>query len=78
METHTSPRTGTEYLIAPQTFSCAVGGVLHGVPLRPQEYTQYDILLNGNRVQFCFRESDIASTVEHYENPGPDLGSVFD
>jgi hypothetical protein len=75
---YTSPRTGTEYLVVPQTLSRAVGGCLYGTPLRQEEYTQYDILLNGNLVQFCFSEGDVVDTIEYLEKPGPDIGSRYD
>jgi hypothetical protein len=75
---YTSPRTGTEYLVVPQTLSRAVGGFMYGTPLRQEEYTQYDIVLGDRTVQFCFSEADVATTVEFYENPGADLGSRYD
>jgi hypothetical protein len=78
LTTYTSPLTGTEYLVVPKTLTRAVGGILYGTPLRQEEYTQYDIILNGNPVQFCFSEGDVPATVAHLENPGPDLGSRFD
>lgn len=78
LTTYQSPRTGTEYLIVAKTQTRMAGDWYKGEPLRPVEYTQYDIVLNGNPVQFCFREEDIPATVEHFENPGPDLGSRYD
>ena len=47
-------------------------------PLRPVEVTTYEIVLNGNPVQFALSEDGIAASVEHFENPGPDLGSRYD
>jgi hypothetical protein len=78
LTTYTSPLTGTEYLVVPKTLTRAVGGFLYGTPLRQEEYTQYDIVLNGNPVQFCFSEGDVPATVAHLENPGPDFGSRYD
>jgi hypothetical protein len=49
-----------------------------GEPLRPVEETTYEIVLNGNPVQFALSEDGIAASVEHFENPGPDLGSSYD
>lgn len=78
LTTFVSPRTGTEYLVVAKTETRMAGDWYKNEPLRPVEYTKYEIVLNGNPVQFCFREEDIPSTVEHFENPGPDLGSRFD
>jgi len=78
LTTYQSPRTGTEYLIVAKTQTRMAGDWYKGEPLRPVEYTQYDIVLNGNPVQFCFDEADIAASVEHFENPGADLGSRYD
>ena len=36
------------------------------------EYTQYDIVLSGNPVQFCFDEADVPNAVRHFEEPGWD------
>jgi hypothetical protein len=78
LTTFVSPRTGVEYLVVAKPQSRMAGGFLEGCPMYLKEYTQYDIVLNGNPVQFCFDEADIASTVEHFENPGADLGSRYD
>ena len=79
LTTYVSPRTGTEYLIVAKPQSRAAYHEQGNPATRYiHEYTQYDIVLNGNPVQFCFREEDIPSTVEHFENPGPDLGSRYD
>jgi hypothetical protein len=43
-----------------------------------REYTQYSIYFEGQMVQFCFNEADIAATVDWYENPGPDISSWCD
>jgi hypothetical protein len=70
-----SPRTGTEYLIVPQTDSRAY--FENGQQLWA-ESTIYHIVLNGNPVQFALSEEGIPASVEQFENPGPDLGSRFD
>jgi len=75
---YTSPLTGTEYLVVPKTQTRMAGDWYKGEPLRPVEYTQYDIVLNGKPVQFCFDEANVPSTVAHFENPGADLGSRYD
>ena len=76
--TYFSPRTGTEYLVVAKPQWRMAGGILENCPMYRKEYTQYDIVLDGNPVQFCFREEDIAETVEWFENPGRDIGSRFD
>ena len=78
LTTYVSPRTGTEYLIVPKTSTRMAGDWHKGEPLRPVETTTYEIVLNGNPVQFALSEDGIAASVEHFENPGPDLGSRFD
>ena len=67
--TYVSPQTGTEYLIVAKPQWRMAGGILEGCPMYRKEYTQYNVVLNGNPVQFCFREEDIPETVRHYENP---------
>lgn len=53
---------------------------MEGCPLYRREYVQYNITLNGQRVQFCFDESDVDNALRHYEEPGWDgvWGSRFD
>jgi len=75
MTTYTSPLTGTEYLVVPK----------HGQRAYYQDGQQiwrdetiYEIVLNGNPVQFALSEEGIAGSVQHYEVPGPDLGSRYD
>lgn len=75
LTTYTSPRTGTEYLIVPRHGRRAYFEA--GQQLWRDE-TTYEIVLNGNLVQFCFDEAEVACTVEYFENPGPDLGSRYD
>jgi hypothetical protein len=67
--TYTSPQTGTEYQIVVNVQRRMVGGVLEGCPMYWQTEKQYNILLNGVRVNHCFRESEIADAVHNYENP---------
>ncbi len=75
LTTFVSPRTGTEYLVVPQNDSRAY--FENGQQLWADS-TIYHIVLNGNPVQFALSEDGIADSVEHFENPGPDLGSPFD
>ncbi len=67
--TYTSPKTGTEYLVVAKPVWRMAGGVLEGCPMYRVDYTQYDIVLNGNLVQFCFAEKDIPDAVSTFENP---------
>ena len=78
LTTFVSPRTGTEYLIVPKTHTRMMGDWYKNEPLRPVEVTTYEIVLNGNPIQFALSEDGIAASVEHFENPGPDLGSRYD
>lgn len=66
--TYVSPQTGTEYIIAPKAQSRMTKDSILS-PLYRKDYIQYDVVLNGNMVQFCFEETDIAETVRHFENP---------
>ena len=72
---YTSPRTGTEYLVNPRHSQRAY--FQDGQRLWKDE-TTYEIVLNGNPVQFSLSEAGIPAAVEQFENPGPDLGSRFD
>jgi hypothetical protein len=68
--TFVSPNTGTEYLIVAKPKS----RVDYREFMNPEtkyilEYTQYDIVFNGNPVQFCFREEDVPEAVSRFENP---------
>jgi hypothetical protein len=78
LSTFVSPRTGTEYLVVAKPQRRMRGGILEGCPMYWADYTQYDIVLNGNPVTFCFREEDIATSVEWFEYPNADVGSRFD
>jgi hypothetical protein len=79
LTTFVSPRTGVEYLVIAKPQTRADYHEMGNPATRYiREYTQYDIVLNGNPVQFCFREEDIAETVEWFENPGVNVGSRFD
>ena len=70
--TYTSPLTGVTYLVVPKTQTRMAGDWYKGEPLHPVEYTQYDIVLSGNPVQFCFDEADVPNAVHHFEEPGWD------
>ena len=68
--TYRSPQTGTEYLIVAKPQS----RVDYHEFMNPEtryirEYTQYDVISEGNLVQFCFREEDIPDAVNRFENP---------
>ncbi len=67
--TYTSPQTGTEYLVVSKPAWHMAGGILEGCPMYRVDRTQFDIVLNGNLVQFCFREEDIPEAVRRFENP---------
>jgi hypothetical protein len=69
LTTFVSPQTGTEYLIVAKPQRRMRGGILEGCPMYWADYTQYDIVLNGNPVGFCFDEEDVAREVNHFENP---------
>jgi hypothetical protein len=64
-----SPETNVEYLVVVNLQRRMRGGVLEGCPMYWQTEKQYDIVLNGNPVQFCFREEDIPDAVNRFENP---------
>ena len=63
LTTYVSPKTGVEYLI---------------VRKETGDYTRYQIVLNGNLVQFALTEEGVPASVAHFENPGPDLSSRYD
>ena len=67
--TYVSPQTGTEYLIVPKKMWRMAGGIMENRPLYRVDYVQYDVVLNGNTVQFCFDEKDIPEAVSRFENP---------
>ncbi len=69
LTTFTSPQTGTVYEIQPETQWRMAGGFLEGCPMYREEYTQYNVLLNGKQVQFCFNLGSIPEAVSRYENP---------
>jgi len=64
-----SPETNVEYLVVVNLQRRMRGGVLEGCPMYWQTEKQYDIVLQGNPVQFCFREEDIPDAVNRFENP---------
>ena len=74
----TSPRTGTQYLVVPSPRWRMAGGILENCPMYRVDYTQYDLVLDGQTVQFCFEKDRIAEAVERFENPGPDISSRYD
>ena len=79
LTTFVSHHPGVEYLVVAKPQTRADYHEMGNPATRYiREYTQYDIVLNGNPVQFCFREEDIAETVEWFENPGVNVGSRFD
>lgn len=65
--TYTSPLTGNEYLVVPETLTRMGGDWYKGEPLRPVEYTQYNVLFNGRKVQFAFSEEGVSDSVAHFE-----------
>jgi len=68
--TYVSPQTGTEYIIAPKAQSRADYYEMGNPATRyMREYIQYDVVLNGNMVQFCFDEDRIPEVVSWFENP---------
>lgn len=67
---YTSPLTGVEYLIVAKPKSrIDYREFMNPETKYVQEYTQYDIVLNGNLVQFCFDEKDIPEAVGRFEKP---------
>ena len=44
----------------------------------PYEQCVFKIYENGRMVQFANCREDIAKSIEHHENPGPDVSSRFD
>jgi hypothetical protein len=74
--TFTSPDTNKVYTIV--TSVSERGNWDDNGNYAPVEFTQYSIYDNNYFVQFAFREDEIASAVEHYELPGPDISSRFD
>lgn len=77
---HVSPRTGVEYDVVPELQWRMAGGFMEGCPMYRKEYVQYNIELDGKRVQFCFDTADVDTQVHHYEQPGWDgvVGSRYD
>jgi len=73
--TFVSPQTGVEYLIVPETDRRAY---FENGQRFWSDSTVYRIVLNGNPVQFALSEAGVADSVEHFENPGFDLGSRLD
>lgn len=67
--TYVSPQTGTEYIIAPKAQWRMAGGIMENCPMYRTDYIQYDVVLNGNMVQFCFDKDRIPEVVFGLENP---------
>ena len=63
MTTYTSPASGVTYTVA---FADSYG------------WSRWEILKDGRMVQFALAENQVADTVRHLEQPGPDLGSRLD
>ena len=76
MKTYTSPLTGTTYTVI-KTLSERGSWDSNG-DYAPVTVTQYSIYDGDRMVQFAFVEATIATAVQQYEVPGPDLGSRFD
>jgi hypothetical protein len=68
--THVSPRTGVTYTVVPQLQRRMAGGILEGCEMYEKEYVQYDITLDGKRVQFAFELDKIDEQLRCYEEPG--------
>lgn len=69
---HISPRTGIEYDIVPTAEWRMAGGITEGCPLYRKDYVQYNIMLHGRQVQFCFNRDDVDKQLRYYEQPGWD------
>jgi hypothetical protein len=63
MTQYTSPASGVTYTVA-HTDSYG--------------WERWEILKDGRMVQFALTEAQVADTVRHLEQPGPDLGSRWD
>lgn len=81
--TYSSFQTGVEYRVVPEVHQRMRGGILEGCEMYWADVTQYNIMLNGERVNHCFEEGDIPLAIYHYENPLTDaqvkaISSRFD
>ena len=66
--TYTSPLTGNVYDVVPvQRSRVAYGEFMNPATKYIHEYTEYQIVLNGSKVQFCFDLKDIPAQVANYE-----------
>jgi hypothetical protein len=65
--TYTSPLTGTEYLVVPKEETRMVGDWYKGEPLRPETVVRYDVVLQGNSVQFAYTKEGVDGAVAHFE-----------
>jgi hypothetical protein len=76
---YTSPTSGTVYEVKESTeYRADYREFMNPDTRYMREYKQYTIFRDGVMVQFCFNEADIANTVAHLENPGPDISSWCD
>jgi hypothetical protein len=76
---YTSPQTGNTYEVkVTKEHRTDYREFMNPETRYEREYTQFTIYLGGRLVQFCFNEADIANTVAHLENPGPDISSWCD
>ena len=69
LSTYTSLQTGTEYQIVANVQRRMRGGILEGCEMYWVDETEYDIMLNDERVTHCFEESSIPYAIHNYENP---------
>jgi hypothetical protein len=76
---YTSPQTGNTYEVkVTKEHRTDYREFMNPETRYEREYTQFTIYHEGRLVQFCFNEADIANTVAHFENPGPDISSWCD
>ena len=54
------------------------GGILEGCEMYWRDYTEFQIMREGQRVTFCFSEEEIPEAVRRVEYPHPDVSSRFD
>lgn len=73
---YTSPNTNKTYQIEESVHQR--GAWDENGNYTPYEQSVFKIYENGRMVQFANCREDIARTVAHLENPGPDISSRFD
>lgn len=76
--TYVSPSTGVEYSVIAVPQQRMAGGILEGCEMYWKDYTEFQIMRDGQRVTFCFSEEEIAEAVRRVEYPHPDVSSRFD